>query len=122
MNILYADQYCAEGCMSREILDIIAKKWSMLIIFHLSSGTKRHAQLLKSIGGISQKVLTAQLRVLERDGIIIRTIYPVIPPRVEYSLSPLGKTLTEVTENITKWSYTHAKDIHVAREKFDILK
>ncbi len=82
----------------------------------LSFGIGRHGQLKRKIGGISQKMLTQTLRALERDGIVKRRVYPVIPPRVEYRLTPLGRTLLDPLKAICRWSETHLPQVHAARE------
>jgi len=82
-------------CPSRLVLDRIADKWTALIIQVLAHGTKRYAALQREIGGISQKMLTQTLRSLERDGLVQRRVHPVVPPKVEYSLTRLGRTLIE---------------------------
>src|SRR5204862_4790492 len=82
-------------CPSRLVLDRIADKWTALIIQILARGTMRYAALQREIGGISQKMLTQTLRSLERDGLVQRTVHPVVPPKVEYSLTRLGRTLIE---------------------------
>src|SRR6201988_1235901 len=79
-------------CPSRLVLDRIADKWTALIIQILARGTKRYVELQREIGGISQKMLTQTLRSLERDGLVQRNIYPVVPPKLEYSLTRLGRT------------------------------
>ena len=91
-------------CDSRKVLDRIADKWTALIIHVLSSGTKRHGELRRQISGVSQKMLTQTLRSLEDDGIVNRKIYPVVPPMVEYSLTPLGRSLIEPLEAICRWA------------------
>lgn len=110
---------CAEGCASREILDLVAEKWTMLIMYYLATGTMRNAELLRTIGGISQKVLAQQLRKLERNGIVIRKSFPVIPPHVEYSLTPLGVTLAKAVDSITTWSENNYKTVLTAQKKYD---
>src|SRR5258706_1070806 len=92
------------NCGSRQVLDLLADKWSMLAIYALANGTRRYNELQRMIGGVSQKMLTQTLRDLERDGIVARTVYPVIPPKVEYALTPLGVTLIEPLSAICKWS------------------
>src|SRR5207245_10642254 len=82
-------------CPSRLVLDRIADKWTALIIQILARGTMRYAALQREIGGISQKMLTQTLRTLERDGLVQRKVHPVVPPKVEYSLTQLGRTLIE---------------------------
>jgi DNA-binding HxlR family transcriptional regulator len=104
-------------CLSRVILDRIADKWTALIIHVLSEGTHRYAELQRQIGGISQKMLTQTLRTLERDGLVRRTIYPVVPPRVEYDLTRLGRTLIEPLQAICKWSEKHLSELEANRAK-----
>src|SRR6059058_6197215 len=91
-------------CPSRLVLDRIADKWTALIIQLLSKKTMRYAELQREIGGISQKMLTQTLRSLERDGLVDRKVYPVVPPKVEYSLSRLGRTLIEPLRGLCRWS------------------
>ena len=91
------------ACPVETTLRFIGDKWKVLILRELMSGTKRFSELKKSISGVTQKMLTQQLRELESDGIINRKVYPVVPPKVEYSLSELGKTLEPVIESMKKW-------------------
>ena len=104
-------------CDSREVLDRIADKWTALIIHVLSSGTKRHNELRRKISGVSQKMLTQTLRSLENDGIVNRRIYPVVPPMVEYSLTPLGRSLIEPLEAICRWAEKHLPELKAARAR-----
>ena len=90
-------------CPVATTVNLIGNKWKLLILRDLLSGTKRFGELRKSLKGISQKVLTDNLRSLEDDGIVIRKIYAEIPPRVEYSLSELGESLRLITEVMAKW-------------------
>ncbi len=110
---------CNAECPSRQVLDLIADKWTAIAIYRLSKGTKRYSELQKEIGGISQKMLTQTLRSLERDGIVSRMVYPVIPPMVEYSLTPLGETLIEPLSQLCKWAETHIPEVEIARHKYD---
>lgn len=112
-------ELCPSGCPSREVLDIIADKWTVLIIHSIAAGPKRHNELARSLGDISQKVLTQGLRKLERNGIVLRTVYPVIPPKVEYALSPLGKSLISMLTTLAEWSEKHFHEVLSARKKFD---
>lgn len=109
-------------CDSREVLDRIADKWTALIIRVLSAGTKRHNELQREISGVSQKMLTQTLRSLERDGLVTRKVYPVVPPRVEYSLTPLGRSLTEPLQAICLWAEKHLPELQAARARADKLK
>jgi DNA-binding HxlR family transcriptional regulator len=107
-------------CPTRLILDRIADKWTVLIVGALENKTKRFGELRKEIGGISQKMLTQTLRGLERDGIVTRTIYAVVPPKVEYSLTELGRTLVHMFEAIRDWSESNIEDVLEARDRYDI--
>src|SRR3954466_3404101 len=104
-------------CPSRLILDRIADKWTALIIQVLAKGTKRYVELQREIGGISQKMLTQTLRSLERDGLVQRTIYPVVPPKVEYSLTRLGRTLIEPLQALCRWSEKHLHELEANRAR-----
>lgn len=106
-------------CPSREVLALIADKWTVLIIHALAGKTLRHNELARELGDISQKVLTQGLRKLERNGIITRTVYPVVPPKVEYALSPLGDSLVGTLNAISLWAETHFDKVLSARAKFD---
>jgi len=110
---------CNAQCPSRQVLDLIADKWTAIVIYCLSKGTRRYSELQREIGGISQKMLTQTLRSLERDGIVNRMVYPVVPPMVEYSLTPLGETLTEPLCQLCKWAETHIPEVEAARDRYD---
>ena len=87
----------------------------MLVIYALSNQVRRHGDLKRRIGGISQKMLTQTLRSLERDGLVTRSVYDVVPPRVEYALTPLGKTLLEPLRAICRWAENHLPHVKSAR-------
>jgi DNA-binding HxlR family transcriptional regulator len=101
------------------VLARVGDKWSVLIIVLLGDGTKRFNEIKRMVGGISQRMLTLTLRGLERDGLITRTIFPTIPPRVDYALTDLGRSLWTAVEPLGIWARSHVADIHMAREKFD---
>jgi DNA-binding HxlR family transcriptional regulator len=105
------------NCGSRRVLELIADKWTILVIYVLARGTRRYGQLQREIGGITQKMLTQTLRKMEDDGLITRTIYPVIPPKVEYSLTELGQTLLEPLSAICRWAESHLDEVEQARAK-----
>jgi DNA-binding HxlR family transcriptional regulator len=107
-------------CPSRLILDRIADKWTAIVIQLLSKNTMRYAELHREIGGISQKMLTHTLRSLERDGLVQRKVYPVVPPRVEYSLSRLGRTLIEPLRALCRWSEKHLAELQANRARAKI--
>src|SRR3954453_3317237 len=102
-------------CPSRLVLDRIADKWTALIIQILARGTMRYVALQREIGGISQKMLTQTLRSLERDGLVRRTVHPVVPPKVEYDLTPLGRTLIEPLQGLCRWSEKHLAELQANR-------
>lgn len=110
---------CNAECPSRQVLDLIADKWTAIIIYRLSQGTKRYSQLQREISGISQKMLTQTLRGLERDGIVERKVYAVVPPMVEYSLTELGETLIEPLCKLCQWAETHIPQVEAARSHYD---
>lgn len=91
------------ACPVETTLTLISDKWKVLILRDLLTGTKRFAELKKSIGGVSQKVLTAQLRQMEDSGLLTRTVYPEVPPRVEYTLTELGLSLKPVLDAMQLW-------------------
>jgi DNA-binding HxlR family transcriptional regulator len=106
-------------CPTRQVLDRIADKWTVLIIRRLSDRTLRFAQLRRAVDGISQKVLTNTLRGLERDGIVTRRIYASVPPKVEYSLTGLGRSLCGLVEGICVWADANIDHVQEAREVYD---
>ncbi|KZF09512.1 MAG: helix-turn-helix domain-containing protein [Rhodococcus sp. (in: high G+C Gram-positive bacteria)] len=108
-----------EDCEVRQILDRIADKWSLLVIALLDERTLRFGELRREIDGISTRMLTVTLRNLERDGVVQRRMYPEIPPRVEYKLSPLGTTLLSTIQSLVTWTEQHRGAIAQARELFD---
>ena len=108
-------------CPSRSTLDMIADKWTVLIIYTLDKKTMRHNELARALGDISQKVLTQVLRKLERNGIVVRTVFPVVPPRVEYALTPLGKSLLPVLGTLAGWTEGHFNEVARARARYDVV-
>src|SRR5215471_10293538 len=104
---------------SRQVLDLLSEKWTAHVLYALTFGMKRHGELKREIKGISQKMLTRTLRNLERDGLVKRTIYHVVPPRVEYALTPLGETLSELLKDIYTWAETHFAEVEDARAAYD---
>ncbi|MFL5577128.1 MAG: winged helix-turn-helix transcriptional regulator [Gemmatimonadaceae bacterium] len=102
------------------MLDRVGDKWSVYAIHVLgAAGTLRFGELRRSIDGISQRMLTVTLRGLERDGIVRRTMYPEVPPRVEYTLTPLGATLRDIVRSLVEWSEAHLAEIDAARARYD---
>src|SRR5213592_1335255 len=104
-------------CPSRFVLERIADKWTALVIQILARGTMRYAELQRAIGGISQKMLTQTLRSLERDGLVQRKVHPVVPPKVEYSLTKLGRTLIEPLHALCRWSEKHLHELRSKRAR-----
>ena len=109
----------ANRCAARDVLDRVGDKWSVYVIFLLEDGTRRFTDLRRSIDGISQRMLTVTLRNLERDGLVSRTVYPVVPPRVDYALTPLGRTLRDIIGPLMAWADEHTGDIDRARAGYD---
>jgi DNA-binding HxlR family transcriptional regulator len=109
----------AGKCRVREILGRIGDKWSLFIIFRLGDGPQRFTTLKRAVDGISQRMLTVTLRGLERDGIVSRTMYPVMPPRVDYALTPLGHTLLDAVGALMAWADEHLAEVDSARDAYD---
>ena len=115
----HADSDC-RGVAS--ILARVGDKWSVFVIMMLGGGPLRFNELKRMIGGVSQRMLTLTLRGLERDGLVTRTIFPTIPPRVDYELTDLGRGLSKPVEALGKWAFDHRVEIEGARAKFDARK
>ena len=110
----------AEAC--RPITDILTRvgdKWSVMVVMLLGNGTKRFNEMRRLIGGISQRMLTLTLRGLERDGLVTRTVFPTVPPRVDYALTDLGRSLLIPISALGAWAYGHRDAIDAARLAFD---
>src|ERR1700736_5921373 len=106
----------------RDVASILARvgdKWSVFVIMLLGERTRRFNELKRMVGGISQRMLTLTLRGLERDGLVTRTVFPTIPPRVDYELTDLGRGLWQPVEALGKWATEHQAEIEAARAKFD---
>jgi len=101
-----------------DILGVVYGKWTVKVIVALSDGTRRHSALQKELGEVTPKALTATLRQLEYDGLVQRTAYPVVPPKVEYSLTALGRTLFDELANLCKWAEEHQSDVEGARKRY----
>jgi DNA-binding HxlR family transcriptional regulator len=106
----------SQNCESRQALDRIADKWTCLIVYALLDGPRRHGELKRMIEGISQKMLTQTLRSMETDGLVKRTVIDVIPPHVEYGLTPLGQTLSDPLVAICQWAMDHLPELQTARQ------
>ena len=101
------------------ILARVGDKWSVLIVMLLRDGSKRFSELKRAVGGISQRMLTLTLRGLERDGLVTRTVFATIPPRVDYALTALGRSLSTPVEALGLWARAHLGEIETARRRFD---
>jgi DNA-binding HxlR family transcriptional regulator len=107
-------------CPTRVVLDRIGDKWTVLVVSALSTGTLRFTQLRARVGNVAPKVLTQTLRALERDGILTRTVYAQVPPRVEYQLTELGHSLVTPIAAIQEWAESHVSHVLAARENYDM--
>lgn len=110
MSIDSWDPYQAD-CPSRRLLDRIGDRWTVLIVGALDAGPTRFSALAEKVEGISQKMLTQTLRSLESDGFVTRTVYPVVPPRVEYELTPLGRSLQEPLRALEEWAVANMSEV-----------
>ena len=110
----------AEDALAHEILERVAAKWPMWVMYVLAEagGPLRFTRVLERVDGISQKVLTQTLRNLERDGLVTRTLYPQVPPRVEYELTPLGRTLLDLIAACRRWAHEHLPTVLAARDSY----
>ena len=109
----------AECTAVNSVLARVGDKWSVLIIMLLGDGKMRFNEMKRLVGGISQRMLTLTLRGLERDGLVTRTVFPTVPPRVEYELTGLGRSLWAAVEPLGLWARSHVREIHEARAAFD---
>jgi DNA-binding HxlR family transcriptional regulator len=108
------------SCRAREMLNWMGDRWSVHLLFLLDTeGAQRFGELRRRAHGISQRMLTVTLRRLERDGFVQRTIYPEVPPRVEYALTPLGETIREIVRALVRWSADHMAEVDAARTRYD---
>jgi DNA-binding HxlR family transcriptional regulator len=105
-------------CPSRAAIDMIADKWTVLVICALIGNVRRYNELQRTVGNITQKVLTDTLRKLERDGLVTRTVYPVVPPKVEYELTELGNSLVPLIMNLFNWAESNMNEVEIARERY----
>ncbi|MGJ0121602.1 winged helix-turn-helix transcriptional regulator [Williamsia sp. MIQD14] len=110
----------AESAFIREVLDRIGDKWTMLVISTLVNGPLRYSDLQASIPGISQRMLTVTLKSLERDGLVTRTAFPEVPPRVVYELTDLGRSLSDAVLTMATWAATHHEEVARNREVHDV--
>ena len=120
-NTKGTDFFRADGACPfvRDVLTRVGDKWSVLVVVLLGDGAKRFSEMKRTIEGISQRMLTLTLRGLERDGLVDRTVFPTTPPRVEYALTPLGRTLVEAVTRLANWASDNRAQIERARGAFD---
>src|SRR4029077_10253494 len=113
-------EYTPANCHAREMLARVGDKWSVYVIHVLGdAGTLRFNELRSAVDGISQRMLTVTLRGMERDGLVMRKVYPEVPPRVEYALTPLGQTLRRLVGGLVAWSGPHLAEVDAARAEYD---
>jgi DNA-binding HxlR family transcriptional regulator len=105
------------NCPTQQVLELIANKWSVIVIYCLAYGKKRYKEIERKIEGISQKMLTQTLRNLESNGLVERIVYPEVPPKVEYSLTPLGETSIEPLTALADWTEEYFDEVQVARDR-----
>jgi len=118
--VIPSNLHVAEDC--RAVSDVLARigdKWTVLVVGELGKGPKRFSEIRRALGSISQRMLTLTLRALERDGLLTRTVYPTIPPRVEYKLTKLGHSLLEPVSQLGLWARQNRPAIQDARRRFD---
>ncbi len=102
-----------------EVLSRVGDKWTVLVVTELGNGPKRFNEIRRSLGSISQRMLTLTLRALERDGLVTRTVFPTVPPRVEYELTRLGRSLLDPVSGLGLWARQNRPAIQAARKRFD---
>ena len=103
-------------CPTRQVLDTIAEKWAALVVSALADGPRRHGELMRTIRGASQKMLTQTLRKLERDGLLTRSVTPTVPVRVDYELTDLGVSLLPLMAALKDWAESHMDEVLLARQ------
>jgi len=125
IDVTIPQPYAHEGSDCRAVNSILARvgdKWSVFVIMLLSNGPRRFNEIKRMVGGISQRMLTLTLRGLERDGLVTRTVFPTIPPRVDYELTDLGRALSKPVEALGRWAFENQGEIKDARVRFDLRK
>jgi DNA-binding HxlR family transcriptional regulator len=119
-SVIPGNLQVAEDCRAvSEVLARVGDKWTILVVGELGNGPKRFNEIRRALGSISQRMLTLTLRALERDGLVTRTVYPTIPPRVDYELTRLGRSLLEPVNSIGLWARQNRNAIREARRRFD---
>lgn len=119
-SVLPRNLHEPEDCRAvSEVLSRVGDKWTVLVVWTLGDGSKRFNELRKALGSISQRMLTLTLRALERDGLVTRTVFPTIPPRVDYELTALGRSLLDPVSELGSWARRNRRAIENARHRFD---
>src|SRR5262245_31273226 len=119
-RMIPGDLHVAEDCRAvSEVLARVGDKWTVLVVSALGDGPKRFNELRRALGSISQRMLTLTLRALERDGLVTRTVFPTIPPRVDYELTNLGRSLLDPVSTLGLWARRNRAAIQTARARFD---
>jgi DNA-binding HxlR family transcriptional regulator len=119
-KVIPGNLHVAEDCRAvSEVLARVGDKWTVLVVSLLGDGPKRFNEIRRGLGSISQRMLTLTLRALERDGLVTRTVYPTIPPRVDYELTTLGHSLLEPVSGLGLWARQNRSAIETARRRFD---
>jgi len=120
-SMLPSNLHVPEDCRAvSEVLARIGDKWTVLVVGELGGGPKRFNEIRRALGSISQRMLTLTLRGLERDGLVTRTVFPTIPPRVDYELTKLGRSLLEPVSGLGLWARQNRETIQEARRRFDV--
>jgi DNA-binding HxlR family transcriptional regulator len=119
MDAVAAYDVFKQACPSRQVFDLIGERWAGLLLLALGEHPQRFSALRRQVEGISQKMLTQTLRILERDGLVSRQAFPTVPVTVEYSLTPLGSSFCQVIETLRAWAYAHAEDLTAARRAYE---
>lgn len=112
----------APACPSRGVLDHVTSRWGVLVLVALLEGTHRFSELRRKVAGVSEKMLAQTLQALEQDGFVLREVFPVIPPRVDYSLTPMGREVAERIKGLTMWIEDNIPRIMTARERHGARK
>jgi DNA-binding HxlR family transcriptional regulator len=119
-SMLPSNLHVPEDCRAvTEVLSRVGDKWTILVVSELGNGPRRFNEIRRALGSISQRMLTLTLRGLERDGLVTRTVFPTVPPRVDYELTKLGRSLLEPVSGIGLWARQNRPAIQAARERFD---
>lgn len=117
-----AYQEYVRTCPTQRLLGRLSDKWTSLVLVTLADGRRRYGELSREVPGASQKMLTQTLRALERDGLVERAVTPAVPVRVDYGLTPLGRSLVDLLSTINGWAYRHMVEVETARAEYDVRR